>query len=628
METNIYSLLKWIPFVPLMGFIVNGLIGRKLPEKLAGIIGSSAIGISFIISILSFLKLINLPEGERLLNDRLYTWIASGNLNISISLHFDALSAVMALVVSGVSFLIHVYSIGYMAGDKGFSRYFAYLNLFVFFMLILVLADSLLIMFVGWEGVGLCSYLLIGFWYEDNEKASAGKKAFIVNRVGDAGFIIGLILLFYLLGNKGIFAFDFQSLSHHIPLIAGESFFGINALFLIGLLLFLGATGKSAQFPLYVWLPDAMAGPTPVSALIHAATMVTAGVYMLTRMYFLYELVPSALSVVLAVGCFTAVLGATIGLLQTDIKKVLAYSTISQIGYMFMAVGAGAFAAGVFHLMTHAFFKAVLFLGAGSVIHGLHGEQDMRKMGGLRADMKWTFLVMWLAISGIPPFAGFFSKDMILESVFAGGNKIIWFAGLITAAMTAYYISRLIVLTFFGEKRGHSAHESPAVMTIPLGILAVLCIAGGFIDIPHFLEKWEGSHHEISKGTEDLLIGLSVFAGIAGITFAFFIQKSGRAERVKETLSSVYTVILNKFYVDEIYDYLFVRTPRWFSDKICFRFFDAGIIDGGIVNGSARIVYNIGSILRRLQSGNAQSYALIFVAGVVMIIYFVLKRFI
>ena len=617
--------IRLLILFPLIGFLITIFYGRRLGPRIVSILSPSAVLLSFIFSCAGLFKLLHLPPEERVIIDNLYTWINVGMLNISVSFRFDQLSILMALVVTGVGFLIHVYSVGYMHGDKKYTRFFAYLNLFIFSMLILVLGNNLLLMFLGWEGVGLCSYLLIGFWFEKVENAIAAIKAFIVNRIGDMGFIMGIILLFWSLGSHGVWTLDFDIIKQNVHLLGRER------ITIICLLLFMGATGKSAQLPLYVWLPDAMAGPTPVSALIHAATMVTAGVYMVTRMSFLYSLSPFAMETVAVVGGLTAFFAATIALVQNDIKKVLAYSTISQLGYMFLGVGVGAYSAGMFHLITHAFFKALLFLGAGSVIHGLSGEQDLRKMGGLRKSMPITWITMLLAtlaISGIPPFAGFFSKDMILESVFAGGNKIIWFAGLITAAMTAYYISRLIVLTFFGEKRGHSAHESPAVMTIPLGILAVLCIAGGFIDIPHFLEKWEGSHHEISKGTEDLLIGLSVFAGIAGITFAFFIQKSGRAERVKETLSSVYTVILNKFYVDEIYDYLFVRTPRWFSDKICFRFFDAGIIDGGIVNGSARIVYNIGSILRRLQSGNAQSYALIFVAGVVMIIYFVLKRFI
>ena len=384
MEGNYYPLLKWILLAPLAGFAVNGLLGKKfLGEKAGGIVGALAIFVAFIFAALSFSDLLNLPVENRLLRDTLYSWISAGTFSVDAAFRFDPLSAVMALIVTGVSFLIHVYSIGYMKGDAGYNRYFAYLNLFVFFMLALVLADNPLVMFVGWEGVGLCSYLLIGFWYEDPEKAAAGKKAFITNRVGDAGFLLGLMLLSALLAFNGVFAMDFESLEKNAPLLTSITVLGVGAPTLICLLLFFGATGKSAQFPLYVWLPDAMAGPTPVSALIHAATMVTAGVYMLARLHFLYELAPKALEVVMLTGCFTAFFAAVIALLQKDIKKVLAYSTVSQLGYMFMAAGAGAFSASVFHLATHAFFKALLFLGAGSVIHGMSGEQDMFKMGGL-----------------------------------------------------------------------------------------------------------------------------------------------------------------------------------------------------------------------------------------------------
>lgn len=633
MENVIFPFLRWIVLVPFIGFLINGFAGRKLPRPLIGILASGAIGISFILSLISFL---NLKEGT-VLTDRFFTWIQSGSFVADVYFRFDALSAVMALVVSGVSFLIHIYSIGYMADDRGLWRYFSYLNLFVFFMLILVLANNLLLLFVGWEGVGLCSYLLIGFWYEDNEKATAGKKAFIVNRIGDAGFVLGMILLFYLLSVKGIYAIDFGTIENHIILIRDDTFWNISAPLLIGLLLFVGATGKSAQFPLYVWLPDAMAGPTPVSALIHAATMVTAGVYMLVRMHFLYDLAPGALDVVLVVGCFTAFWGATIGLLQRDIKKVLAYSTISQLGYMFMAVGTGAYAAGIFHLTTHAFFKALLFMGAGSVIHGLHGEQDMTKMGGLRSDMKFTFILMtagWLAISGIPPFAGFFSKDVILEKIFGSGALIIWAAGLFTAGMTAYYIARLIILTFLGEHRGHKAHESPMIMLLPMAVLGILSVFGGLIGSEklfehgffHFLSKWDvKAQHEISQETLNQLIILSVTAGIAGVFIAFFVQSKGRAEKIVEKFQMLYKLIFNKYYVDEIYDFLVVRRVKWLADVFCFRVFDAGLIDGMMVNGSAGLTYYIGNLLRRIQTGNVQTYAFVFVLGLVLLIYYFIR---
>jgi len=633
MEHLNFPLIRWIVITPLLGFLFNGILGRKLPKPLVGAVASGVIGVSFILSLISFFNV----NHETVLLDRFYTWINAGNFIVDVTFRVDPLSAVMILVVTGVSFLIHVYSIGYMAEDRGYWRYFTYLNLFVFFMLILVLANNLLLLFVGWEGVGLCSYLLIGFWYEDNDKASAGKKAFIVNRIGDAGFITGMIMLFYLFNSKGIYSLNFDTIQHHVSLVADEKFWGVSAPLLISLLLFVGATGKSAQFPLYVWLPDAMAGPTPVSALIHAATMVTAGVYMLARMHFLYNLVPAALDVVLVVGCFTAFLGATTGLLQNDIKKVLAYSTVSQLGYMFMAIGAGAYSAGIFHLTTHAFFKALLFLGSGSVIHGLHGEQDMTKMGGLKNDMKFTFLLMtvgWLAIAGIPPFAGFFSKDIILEKVFGSGAVIIWAAGLFTAGMTAYYIARLIIFTFLGEHRGHKGHESPAVMLIPMAVLAVLSVIGGFIGsesiVKHnffdFLALWDtAAHHEIPHSTLNLLMAVSVAAGVSGILIAFFIHSGNRADKIKEGLKPLYTLIFNKYYVDEIYEFFIVRRIKWLADKFCFRFFDAGVIDGAGVNGSATVTYYTGNLLRRLQNGNVQTYAFIFVLGLLCIIYYFVR---
>ena len=535
----------------------------------------------------------------------------------------------MALIVTGVSFLIHVYSTGYMKGDAGFNRYFAYLNLFVFFMLTLVLADNPLVMFVGWEGVGLCSYLLIGFWYEDPEKASAGKKAFITNRVGDAGFLIGLMLLWALLSSNGVFSMDFASLEKNAPLLASATVLGMAAPTLICLLLFFGATGKSAQFPLFVWLPDAMAGPTPVSALIHAATMVTAGVYMLARLHFLYELAPKAMEVVLLVGCFTAFFAAVIGLLQKDIKKVLAYSTVSQLGYMFMAAGAGAFSAAVFHLATHAFFKALLFLGAGSVIHGMSGEQDMFKMGGLKKEMPFTFLLMaagWLAIAGVPGLSGFYSKDLILEKVFEHGGMLVWAVGVLTAALTAFYTTRLFVLTFLRAKRaeGH-AHESPLSMTLPMAALAVLAVAGGFLlkdRLFLFLDPAFVQPEHTSQAARLMLV--SVAAGLAGIAAAFVLTLPKTAAALKSAAAPLHSLIFHKFYVDEIYAFAVIKPLKLVSDKVLFRFFDAGLIDGVLVNGTAKVSYAAGRALAKVQNGRLDLYALVFAIGVALMLFWVI----
>ena len=631
MEGNYYPLLKWILLAPLAGFAVNGLLGKKfLGEKAGGIVGALAIFVAFIFAALSFSDLLNLPVENRLLRDTLYSWISAGTFSVDAAFRFDPLSAVMALVVTGVSFLIHVYSIGYMHGDAGYNRYFAYLNLFVFFMLALVLADNPLVMFVGWEGVGLCSYLLIGFWYEDPEKAAAGKKAFITNRVGDAGFLLGLMLLSALLAFNGVFAMDFESLEKNAPLLTSITVLGVGAPTLICLLLFFGATGKSAQFPLYVWLPDAMAGPTPVSALIHAATMVTAGVYMLARLHFLYELAPKALEVVMLTGCFTAFFAAVIALLQKDIKKVLAYSTVSQLGYMFMAAGAGAFSASVFHLATHAFFKALLFLGAGSVIHGMSGEQDMFKMGGLKKEMPFTFLLIgagWLAIAGVPGLSGFYSKDLILEKVFEHGGTFVWGAGVLTAAMTAFYTTRLFVLTFLREKRGHGhAHESPLTMTLPMAVLGVLALAGGFLlkdRLFVFLEPMaeHGAGHDPLAAR---LMLISVVAGLSGIAAAFLLTLPKTAAALKRAMPRIHDLVYHKFYVDEIYGFLIIKPLRLVSDKVLFQLVDAGLIDGVIVNGSANASYTAGKALAKVQNGRLDIYALIFAIGVALMLYWVI----
>ncbi|HBW23542.1 MAG: NADH-quinone oxidoreductase subunit L [Elusimicrobia bacterium GWA2_56_46] len=630
MTGNFYPLLKWIILPPLAGFVLNGGIGKRfLGEKGGGWLGAAAILLAFIFSFLCFSDLLNLPAGHRLLRDTLFNWISAGSFSIDFALRFDPLSAVMALVVTGVSFLIHVYSIGYMRGDKGFNRYFSYLNLFVFFMLILVLADNPILMFVGWEGVGLCSYLLIGFWYEDEKNAAAGKKAFITNRVGDAGFLIGLMLLSYLLARQGVSGLDFETLALNINLLDGGTVLGFGAPTVIGLLLFFGATGKSAQFPLYIWLPDAMAGPTPVSALIHAATMVTAGVYMLARMSFLYALAPRALEVVLVTGVFTALLGAVIAALQSDIKKVLAYSTISQIGYMFMAAGTGAYAAGIFHLTTHAFFKALLFLAAGSVIHGMAGEQEMFRMGGLSKEMRFTFAltaVGWLAISGIPPLAGFYSKDLVLEHVYAHGVPVLWYAGLATAGLTAYYVTRLLALTFLGGKNSEThAHESPLLMTIPMAALAALALTGGWLGSKYLLAFLDpaSARAEISPEAFRLTM-ISVITALAGVASGFFFAIPAISDALARRLSIAREVVYNKFYVDEIYAFAVIRPLKRLADKVCFGFLDAGLIDGLLVNGAARLTYRTGAVLRNLQTGNAQGYALTFTGGLILLLYWIM----
>ena len=492
MESHaVETALRWIVLTPLIGAALNGLLVRVMPRRLAGLLACGTVGVSLALAVRVFLRLTAMDPAARVLTDHLTGWIGIGSLKVDIAFAMDPLGAVMALVVTGISFLIHVYSLGYMAHDEGFNRFFAYMNLFVFAMLTLVLGENLVMLFVGWEGVGLCSYLLIGFWFDDEANAIAGKKAFLVNRVGDFGFLLGMFVIGSVLlphVGPGESVFSFRTMAAHADLLAPSAT-------LIALLLFFGATGKSAQIPLYIWLPDAMAGPTPVSALIHAATMVTAGVYMVARMNFLYVLAPHAMTVVAIVGAATALLAATIAMAQNDIKKVLAYSTVSQLGYMMLACGVGAFAAGIFHVMTHAFFKALLFLGSGSVIHAMSDEQDMRVMGGLRFRLPvtyWTFLAGTFAIAGVFPLAGFFSKDEILWKAFSQGSVWLWVVGFAVAGLTAFYMMRLVTLTFFGENRASEEvrshiHESPATMTAPLVVLAVLSIAGGWIGWPHFL---------------------------------------------------------------------------------------------------------------------------------------------
>ena len=620
---------------PFIGFLFNGFFGRKLPEKLVGTIGSSMIFASFIVSLMAFIEAYS--NNFKAVEYVFFNWISAGDFNVDFAFRIDAISLLMAMMVSFVAFLIHLYSIGYMHKDKGFGRYFAYLNLFCFMMLILVMANNFLLMFVGWEGVGLCSYLLIGFWYEDKEKAYAGMKAFIVNRIGDFGFILAMLLIFI---NFGTLHFASISKIFSAQAVTLQGTFIISA---ISLLLFLGATGKSAQLPLYVWLPDAMAGPTPVSALIHAATMVTAGVYMIARTSFIYVLSPFAMMIVAVVGVFTAIFAATIAINQRDIKKVLAYSTVSQLGYMFTAVGVGAFSAGMFHLLTHAFFKSLLFLGAGSVIHAMNDEQDMFFMGGLKSKMPITFYTMLIAtcaISGIPLFSGFFSKDEILWQAFGSpiGSFWIWLVATIAAGITSFYMFRLIFLTFLGKKRwkeGKHPHESPKIMTIPLIILAVLSIVGGYIGVPHALgghniiHKYlsvelskipAGIHHSINL--ELLLMAGSVLIALIGISIAylFYIKNTLLPEKISKKTSQLNKLLFNKYYIDEIYSFIILK-PILNISKALWKFFDCLIIDGA-VNGVGRLALNLGAFFRRFQTGFVQHYAAFVFLGIIFILFY------
>jgi len=660
--------LRWIVLAPLLGAAGNGLLNRRLPRRLVGLVACGTVALSFVLAVRLFLRLLQLPPAERILTDSLGAWFSLGRLTVDLGFSMDQLGAVMALVVTGVSFLIHVYSLGYMAHDAGFQRFFAYMNLFVFFMLTLVLGENLLLLFVGWEGVGLCSYLLISFWFGEEANAAAGKKAFVVNRIGDFGFLIGIFLigttlLPHLGAGEGLFSFG--TLAAHRDLLAPVAT-------AVGLLLFLGATGKSAQIPLYIWLPDAMAGPTPVSALIHAATMVTAGVYMLARLHFIYVMSPTAMLVVAIVGAATALFSATIALAQNDIKRVLAYSTVSQLGYMVLACGVGAFAAGIFHLMTHAFFKALLFLGSGSVIHAMSNTQDMRVMGGLRRALPitfWTFLAATLAIAGIFPLAGFFSKDEILWRAFSSGvgGHVLWVVGFLAAGLTAFYMMRLVVLTFFGRNRASEKvrehiHESPPTMTVPLVVLAILSVVGGWIGWPHVLggsnrfAQWlepvfhggaaaasapapggalgetaallhqalVETPHAVGRGlTEGLqewiLMLASLGIGLLGLAFGYWLY--ARRIRIVERLRSLaggalYRLVANKYYVDEAYEAVFIKPGYALSRRVLWKWIDAGLIDGLLVNGSALCVAIAGAVLRLFQNGMIRFYAYIFVLGV------------
>ena len=625
-----------IPLFPLIGFLINGLVGKSLPKGVVGTIGATAVGLSFLVTVAIFLELLKLPADARSVEKVVYTWIASGSFKASVAFLIDPLSLIMLLVVSGVSTLIHIYSIGYMHDDEGFYRYFAYLNLFVFSMLILVSANNFLLMFVGWEGVGLCSYLLIGFWYEKKSASDAGKKAFVVNRIGDFGFLLGIFLIFWTFGSVNF--------TEVFPLAAKYPV-GSGVLTAITLCLFLGATGKSAQLPLYTWLPDAMEGPTPVSALIHAATMVTAGVFMVTRCSTMFALAPVSMTVVAAVGAITAIFAATIGITQFDIKRVLAYSTVSQLGYMFLACGVGAFTSGIFHLMTHAFFKALLFLGSGSVIHGMHGEQDMRKMGGLKKYMPityWTFFLATLAIAGIFPFAGFFSKDEILFHSLVSGHYVFWGIATVAAFITAFYMFRAVFMTFKGEERfdHHHVHphESPSLMTVPLMVLAGLSVVGGLVGFPII----EGANkfkaflapsitpliHEIHAPVwfEIVMMFFSMAVAGAGIFMAYkmYMKQPELPDKVIAKIPVVYDLVYNKYYVDEIYDATVVEPIKNGSDFL-WHGVDENVIDGA-VNGSATTIGWLSSHLRKLETGFVQNYALAILVGVVLITGYLIGR--
>jgi NADH-quinone oxidoreductase subunit L len=595
---------------------------------------------AFVLAVVAVAQLWAQPVGASLL-DRMYTWIHATPLTVEAALRVDALSSVMILVVTGVGLLIHVYSLGYMHDDADIARFFAYMNLFTASMLVLVLADSLPLLFVGWEGVGLCSYLLVGFWYSDMANATAGRKAFIANRVGDAGFLVGMFLLFWNLVALGTPTLNLADVNRLAPALAQATPTVVTA---VCLLLFVGATGKSAQIPLYVWLPDAMAGPTPVSALIHAATMVTAGVYMIARLSPLYVQAPIALDVVATIGAVTALFAATIALVQNDLKKILAYSTVSQLGYMFLGLGVGAFSAAIFHLMTHAFFKALLFLGAGSVMHALSGELDIHKMGGLRRKMPITgatFLIASLAISGFPGFAAFFSKDLILESAFASGHRFNWFLGFAAAGLTAFYVFRGYFVAFTGDSRvdpetAHHVHEAPASMAVPLMVLAVLSTVGGWVGLPQgFL--WgdrftayvapavaappHAAHPATAEHTVLLLMVATTAVALTGIgvAYAMYVRAPGLVQALYARTTGVYQVLWNKYWVDEIYDVLilqpYVRLSRFFWQVI-----DSGLIDGA-VNGVGSVLTSSGGVLRRLQTGNVQSYALFMLVGALCLLW-------
>lgn len=626
--------IAWlIPLLPLIGFLIIGLGNKVLSKTFVSIIGCSTILGSFIIVLSLLFPLISGTLTATTLT--YFTWFKAAGLSVPFSFLIDPLSVLMMTVITGVGFLIHVYSAGYMSHDEGFARYFSYLNLFVFSMLLLVMGSNYVVLFAGWEGVGLCSYLLIGFWFKNNSYNNAAKKAFIMNRIGDLGFLLGMLLIFVHFGS-----FEYGEVFSKAETQSVDP----QILTWITILLFVGAMGKSAQIPLYTWLPDAMAGPTPVSALIHAATMVTAGIYMIVRSNILYTLAPYTLEFIEIIGLATALFAASIGLVQNDIKKVLAYSTVSQLGYMFFAIGLGAYSTAIFHVVTHAFFKALLFLGAGSVIHAMSGEQDIRMMGGLMKKLPITFITFiaaTLAIAGIPPFAGFFSKDEILAAAYEH-SPILWVIALIGALMTTFYMFRVLSLTFFGNFRGTDnqkshLHESPLVMTIPLIILAVLSTIGGFIGIPevlggsNFLKQYlspiifqgvENPYHTLSHSTEIMLMSISTGAVVLVILITLFVytKKGVLPPKNAEEKSGLFGLLYNKYYVDEAYHMLFVKPIYFFSD-LFYKVFDQRIIDA-IVNGFGWVIGRGSSTLRYIQSGSISLYLLIMVVGIIVIIFF------
>ena len=658
-------MLALIPLLPLVGFLVNAFLGKRLSKSISGGIACLVMLAAFGVSVASVISMLGAPG--RAIEQTVFTWIASGDLNIGASFRVDPLASVMILVITGIGSLIHIYSTAYMQEetDSEYARYFSYLNLFAAFMLVLVLGSNFPMLFVGWEGVGLCSYLLIGFWYKKQSATDAGKKAFIVNRIGDFAFILGTLLIFTQFGTL-----DFQGVAAKVSMLPAETGWGV--LSVASLLLFIGATGKSAQIPLYVWLPDAMEGPTPVSALIHAATMVTAGVYMIGRNAVLFSHAPETMQVVAVIGASTALFAGTIGLVQNDIKRVLAYSTVSQLGYMFLAMGVGAFSAGIFHLYTHAFFKALLFLGSGAVIHALHGEQDLRKMGGLRKELPityWTFLIGAIAIAGVPGLAGFFSKDEILGQAYTTGHTTLWVIGILTALLTATYMFRLVFLAFHGKPRGglapvhdegarpHHLHDAPPAMALALIVLAIGSVGAGYVGVPAVL----GGHNEIEhylapsfethapaftlvsgpvaeqiatalaaeRMTEMGLMSISIavaFAGI-GVAWYFFIRNPKAADAVAESAAPVHDLLLHKYYVDEVYDAAIVEPIVSVSRGGLWKIVDARLIDGA-VNGAGSFVNLSAGLLRRLQTGSVRVYAVSLMLGAVMVLGYYVWRFV
>jgi NADH-quinone oxidoreductase subunit L len=658
--------LALIPLFPLIGFVINAMLGRRLPKWATGGLACLAMLASFAVAAMSVWQLIGLSPEDRSIEQSLYTWLAADDLSVPLAFRLDPLSAVMILVITGIGSLIHIYSTAYMHDevDSEFARYFSYLNLFAAFMLVLVLGSNFPVLFVGWEGVGLCSYLLIGFWFRKQSASDAGKKAFVVNRIGDYAFLLGMFALFVHFGTL-----DFQGVARAVADVQPETSFGI--LSIATLLLFIGATGKSAQIPLYTWLPDAMEGPTPVSALIHAATMVTAGVYMIGRNAVLFSHAPQTLAIVAVIGAATALMAGTIGLVQNDIKRVLAYSTVSQLGLMFLAMGVGAFGAGIFHLYTHAFFKACLFLGSGAVIHALAGEQDIRNMGGLRTQLPitfYTFVIASLAIAGVPMLAGFFSKDEILYETFAHGHTVLWVIGALTSLLTAIYMFRLVYLTFFGQRRhdapapehpeeeepsahpshhgaGSHLHDAPPAMALALIVLAIGSAVAGYIGLPHafgghnVLGEWLAPAfglHEAGSGAEavaeegSLELTLMVVSGliaIVGIAIATLIwwRRRELADAMARTFAPIHRLLLNKYYVDEIYDTTIVQPIKVVSEEGLWRRFDVRIIDGA-VNGAGTIVAGSAAVLRRLQTGSVRTYAGSIFVGVILVLGYYLWR--